>query len=116
MIRGFSLLLAGGLVIVWAVGFHGHATTWLTWLCALAATGGFLVAAGPGVGPGHPVQPGGLVAVGAGLAVVSIIGFVRHAEHWLSGWALVFGFGFVLVGLAGELSRYRMAHPHSRSA
>ena len=113
MIRGFSLFLAGGLVILWALGFHQNATSWLTWLCALAAAAGFLVAAGPGVGPGHAVQPGGLVAIGVALAVVAIVGFLRHAEHWLSGWALVFGFGFVLVGLGGELSRYRMAHPHA---
>lgn len=116
MVRGLSLLLAAGLVILWAAGLDNHATVWLTWLAGFGALAGFMIAAGPGVGPGHAVKPGGLVALALGLAALATIGFARHAELWLSASVLFFGCGFLVVGAAGSFSGKELTRTRMRPA
>jgi hypothetical protein len=114
MIRGLSLLSAAGLVILWAVGLNHHATAWFTWLNGFGAMAGFLIAAGPGVGPGHPVHPSRLVALGLGLSILSIIGFLRHAPPWLASGTLVFASAFLSIGIAGGVSAHSLGPTNPR--
>jgi hypothetical protein len=115
MVRGLSLLLAAGLLILWVAGLDDHATAWLTWLAGFGALAGFMIAAGPGVGPGHAVKPGAFVVLALGLVVLATIGFVRHAELWLSSCVLFFACGFLFVGVAGSLSGKEIARTTMRS-
>lgn len=116
MIRGLSLLLAAGLAILWFVGLTHHAAAWVTWLNGLGAIAGFLIAAGPGVGPGQPVHPSGLVALGVGLGILSTIAFLRHAPLWLASCTVGFAFAFLLIGVAGEVSAHGFGPTNRRSA
>jgi len=104
MIRGLSLALAASLLILWVVALNNHATAWLTWLDGLGALAGFMIAAGPGVGPGRGISPGALVALAIGLGVLSTIGLARHAEVWLTSLTLMLACAFLLVGIADRVS------------
>lgn len=100
MVRGTSIALGVGLVILWIVGLSNHATMWLTWLDGLAAIAAFGVAAAAvpdttrtGVLAASPI------GLSVGLFVLWIIGVAMHVETWLAWWTFAFAVGFMLLGL-----------------
>ncbi len=113
MIRGLSIALAIGLVIVWIVGLNQHATGWLTWLDGLGALVGFAIAAGAGPAVGRAYGAGGPIALAVGLGILWIIGLATHAEAWLTWWTFVFACAFLLLGIAGGAAGERMTTPRA---
>jgi hypothetical protein len=109
MIRGISVALAIGLVILWIVGLSAHATAWLTWLDGLGALFGFALAAGIVPGVSAAAAASGPIALAIGLGILWIIGLVMHAEMWLTWWTFAFAIAFLLVGIgAGMQERPRV--------
>ncbi len=105
MVRGISVALAIGLVILWIVGIGQHATAWLTWLDGLGALFGFAIAAGVAPGVTRAAAAGGPVALAIGLFILWIIGLATHAEVWLTWWTFAFAVAFLIVGVAGGTMR-----------
>jgi hypothetical protein len=104
MIRGFSLLLAVGLLILWLAGLTNHATPWLTWLDGLGALCGFAVAAGASAAAGRATNTAAPIALAVGLGILWIIGLAMHTEIWLTWWTFAFGCAFFIVGIGGGFS------------
>jgi len=112
MVRGTSIVLGIGLVLLWIVGLSNHASAWLTWLDGLAALCAFGVAAAA-VPEGAGVTAASPLGLSVGLYVLWIIGLAMHVETWLAWWTFAFATGFLLLGLFSGASTRRptMARP-----
>jgi hypothetical protein len=114
MVRGSSIVLGIGLVILWLVGLSNHATAWLTWFDGLAALCAFGIAAA--VSSEHAstsVVSGGPIALAMGLYVLWIVGLATHAEHWLSWWTFAFATAFLVVGVSASMQRPVITTPRT---
>jgi hypothetical protein len=107
VVRGISLILAVGLVILWLVGLSQHATAWLTWLNGLGALVGFAIAAGAVPRLERGVGSGGSIALAIGLGVLWIIGLAEHRETWLVWWTFAFACAYFLLGIGSGASTTR---------
>jgi hypothetical protein len=112
MVRGTSIALGIGLVILWIVGLSNQATGWLTWLDGLAAIVAFGIAAAA-VSDGTGAMAASPIGLSVGLFVLWIVGLTMHSETWLAWWTFAFACGFLLLGLFSGASTRRptMAHP-----
>ncbi|HSN31371.1 MAG TPA: hypothetical protein VLU41_01700 [Ideonella sp.] len=105
MVRGISMVLAVGLVVLWIVGLGQHSTAWLTWLDGLAALFGFAVAAGIAPGVTRAAAAGAPISLAVGLASLWIIGLATHAAAWLTWWTFAFSVAYLLVGISAGAQR-----------
>jgi hypothetical protein len=99
MVRGISVVLGIGLVLLWLVGLSNHASAWLTWLDGVAALCAFGIALLP-EGASRQVMSGSPIALAIGLFVLWIIGLAVGAESWLAWWTFAFACAFLLLGIA----------------
>ncbi len=113
MVRGISIALGIGLIILWITGLSQHATAWLTWLDGIAGLCAFGIAGviRPGVAGSLAASP---IALSVGLFVLWIIALAIGASGWLSWWTFVFACAFLLLGIAGgaSLRRPMTTTPH----
>ncbi len=105
MVRGISVALAIGLVILWIVGLGDHATAWLTWLDGLGALFGFALAAGIVPGVSAAAAAAGPIALAIGLGILWIIGLATNASMWLTWWTFAFAIAFLLVGIGAGMQQ-----------
>ncbi len=111
MLRGTSIALGIGLVILWLVGLSDHATLWLTWLDGLAGLAAFGVAAVAsdqatgGATVTMARTAGGPLGISLGLYILWIIGLATHAERWLTWWTFAFACAFLIFGFLGSSQR-----------
>lgn len=117
MVRGISLVLAIGLVILWIVGLSQHATGWMTWLDGLGALIAFAIAAGVTATMSRAALATGPVALAIGLGVLWIIGLATHASLWLSWWTFAFAVAFLVLGIGAGVQpeRVDLQPPHPRT-
>lgn len=118
MVRGISLVLAIGLVVLWILGLSQHATGWMTWLDGLGALIGFAIAGGVTSELSRTAAATGPVALAIGLGVLWIIGLATNASLWLTWWTFAFAVAFLLVGIGAGVqperrSRIDMQHPRT---
>lgn len=118
MVRGISVVLGVGLVVLWILGLSQHATGWMTWLDGLAALIAFAIAAGVTSELSRTAAATGPVALAIGLGVLWLIGLGTHAALWLTWWTFAFGVAFLLVGIGASVqperrSRVDMQHPRT---
>jgi len=111
--RGISLLLAVCLAILWACGLNLHATAWLTWLVALCAVGGLVVASSGDEEHRHGAAYGSL-AVAGGLGVLWIVGLATRREAWLVWWIFGFGCAYLVVAIGGLVAEHPRVVRHER--
>jgi len=104
LVRGISLILAVGLIILWLVGLSQHATPWLTWLDGLGALFGFAIAGGAAVVMARHVGSAASIVLGIGLGVLWIIGLAEHREGWLVWWTFAFACAYLVLGIADALA------------
>lgn len=100
MVRGTSIVLGAGLIILWLVGLGNNATGWLTWLDAIGGLCAFGIAAA--LIPERTSmagQVGAPIALSIGLLVLWIVGLSYGATNWLAWWTFAFGCAFMIVGL-----------------
>jgi hypothetical protein len=102
VLRGLSIALGIGLVVLFMVGLGRNATPWLTWMDGVAALGAFAIAAGALA----TSTSGGGAVIGLGLllGVLWILGLSTHAVLWLTWWTFAFSCAFLLVGLVASVS------------
>ena len=105
MVRGVSVALAIGLVILWIVGLGEHATAWLTWLDGLGAQFGFALAGGIVPGLSNAAAAAGPIALAIGLGILWIIGLATHTEAWLTWWTFAFAVAYLIVGIGAGMAR-----------
>ena len=117
MVRGTSIVLGAGLVILWLVGLGNNSTGWLTWLDGVAALCAFAIAAAvipEKVGLG--ARAGAPVALSLGLFVLWILALSVGATAWLAWWTFAFGCAFLILGLVavgGEPTSPTVTHPRT---
>lgn len=99
MVRGISVVLAVGLVVLWIVALGQHATVWLAWLALIGGLCGFGIALGAGDPAGRMMGVGAPIALAIGLFVLWIIGLATRANTWLTWWDFAFACAFLLVGI-----------------
>ena len=104
MIRGLSLFLGIGLVILWVCGIHQHGTVWLTWLDGLCAVGGLIIAANNGEGKERLTVASYTLALAGGLGLLWLVGLATRREAWLTWWTFAFGCAYLALGVAGRLT------------
>jgi hypothetical protein len=105
MVRGISIALGIGLVILWLVGLSNHATAWLTWFNGLGALAAFGVAASAPEGIATSRAAGGPFGLSGALFVLWIVAMVTRADHWLAWWTFAFACAFLIVGFLGSSQR-----------
>jgi hypothetical protein len=118
MIRGTSIVLGAGLLLLWIIGLANHATPWLTWLDAVGAVVAFGIAAAMVSHPPNYAMPvGGPIGLGIALFVLWIVGLSTNSTGWLAWWTFAFGCAFMVTGLLaiGERSPSgpTMTHPRT---
>lgn len=111
MIRGTSIVLGVGLIILWLVGLSNHATAWLTWLDGLAGLCAFGIAAAVPANLDTRRAIGGPIGLAVALFVLWIIGLAVGAQGWLSWWTFAFAVAFLVLGFASTSTR--MTHTRS---
>src|SRR5262245_24316318 len=102
MLRGISIALGIGLIVLWLVGVNNQATLWLTWLDGIAALWAFTL--GASIVPGRSglsATAGAPLALSLGLYVLWGIGLLTRAEPWLAWWTFVFACAFLALGIFG---------------
>jgi hypothetical protein len=117
MVRGVSIALGIGLVILFIVGLGRHATPWLTWLDGLAALFAFVLAGAGAATVATALGGGGVFALAIGLGVLWIIGLSTHAVVWLTWFTFAFACGFLLLGMVESVGHkptttLRTTQPH----
>lgn len=119
MVRGISVILGAGLIVLWIVALGQHATVWLTWLALVAGLCGLGIALGAGDNAGRLLGVGAPIALAVGLFVLWIIGLATRADTWLTWWDFAFACAFLLLGLIFGAAGSRLtrttthtSHPH----
>jgi len=104
MVRGSSIVLGAGLIVLWLVGLANHATPWLTWLTALGGLSAFGIAAA--VSParantrhGFAMPVGAPIGLAIALFLLWIVALSVGATGWLAWWTFTFGCAFLILGL-----------------
>jgi hypothetical protein len=119
MIRGTSIVLGVGLLLLWIIGLANHATGWLTWLNAVGAVSAFGIAAAmvPNRTTNYAMPVGGPIGLGIALFLLWIVGLSTDATGWLAWWTFAFGCGFLVTGLLaiGERSPTTPTMTHPRT-
>lgn len=115
MVRGISIALGVGLVILWLVGLGNHATSWLTWVDGLAALAAFGVAASVSEGMAASRAASGPLILAAALFGLWVIALFVGASHWLAWWTFAFGCGFLVLGFLGGSSGRTHVHGGTRT-
>jgi hypothetical protein len=117
MVRGTSIVLGAGLIILWLVGLGNNASAWLTWLDGAAALCAFGIAAA--IVPdriGVATAVGAPIALAVGLYVLWIVALAVGSTPWLAWWTFAFACAFLILGLlaiGGERTTTTMAHPRT---
>jgi hypothetical protein len=100
MIRGSSIVLGVGMIVLWLVGLVHHATPWLTWLTAVGAVAAFGIAAG--ITPdrrGLALPVGAPIGLSIALFLLWIVGVSSGATAWMAWCVFAFGVAFTALGL-----------------
>jgi hypothetical protein len=118
MVRGTSIVLGAGLVILWLVGLANHASPWLTWLELLGAVFSFGLAAA--IVPnrrGFAVAAGAPIALAVYLSLLWIVALTIGATSWMAWWTFAFAVGYLILGLLaiGERSPTTPTLTHPRT-
>jgi hypothetical protein len=100
MVRGSSIVLGAGLVILWLVGLARDATPWLTWFNLLGGLFSFAVAAAITPGrSGYAVPAGAPMALAVFLSVLFIVAMSIGASSWMAWWTFAFACAYMILGL-----------------
>jgi hypothetical protein len=109
MVRGISVFLGIGLVILWIAGLSTPNTAgWLVWLDGIAALCAFAIAGATVPGVSRASRAGGPIALSLGLFALWVIGLATNVQSWLAWWTFAFACAFLLLGIAGGASRERV--------
>ncbi len=118
MVRGSSIVLGAGLVILWLVGLANGASPWLTWMTLLGGVFSFGLAAAivPNRG-GFAVAAGAPIALAIFLSVLWIVALTIGATGWLAWWTFAFACAYLILGLLaiGERSPTSPTLTHPRT-
>ncbi len=101
--KGASVVLGVGLLVVWIVGLAQNATGWLTWLDGVAGVMSFVVAGAVAPADDRAAARSGSVGMGvqtAGLFVLWLVGMATRATPWLVWWTFVFACAYLVFSLA----------------
>ena len=123
MVRGFSVVLGIGLVVMWIAGL-GTSTSpaWMNWLDLVGAIGAFIAAGAVSETPARRLNLViGPILLSAGLLILWIAGLTTGASVAMSWWNFVFGVAFGLVAVFGgsegrEKGEKPIESPFRRSA
>jgi thiol:disulfide interchange protein len=104
MVRGWSIALGVGLILLWIAGLSAPSPGWLAWLDGLAGLFAFIIA-----GMNFPlvkrsVRTGGPIALAVGLFVMWVAGMATGAPTWLAWWNFAFACAFLLVGISAGVA------------
>lgn len=110
MVRGFSLALSFGLVVLWLVGLERGGVPWMAWIDLALGVAAFLLAVIVSPRSRASVRVGGPLTLSAGLFVLWLAGVSTASPAlWLAWWNFAFACAFLLLGLAaspGETASY----------
>jgi hypothetical protein len=106
MVRGSSIVLGAGLIVLWLVGLGNHATPWLTWLVAIGGLAGLGIGASVpannshiGSNRGYALPVGGPIGLAIALFVLWIVALSVGATPWMAWWTFAFGVAYLILGL-----------------
>lgn len=103
MVRGSSIFLGAGLIVLWLVGLGNHATPWLSWLVAVGGLVGLgigaAVSGSTSTNRGFAMPVGAPIGLAIALFVVWIVALSVGASAWMAWWTFAFGCAFLILGL-----------------
>src|SRR5690349_21661009 len=111
MVRGWSIALGVGLVILGLAGLSGPFGSWMAWLDFVAALGSFVIAASIMPTDLETARASSPLILSLGLFVMWIVGLVTaSAVGWLSWWNFAFACAYLILGLVAN-QRRRLHRP-----
>lgn len=113
MIRGLTIAVGIGLIILWIAGLSSPVSTpWLTWLDGIAGLFAFSVAGGIASYNNRSRRSGSAFVLSLGLFVLWLIGLSTGVVAWQIWWTFAFACAELIVAFIGGSMKPRSAMPY----